>query len=137
MKQTSFKEKMKDADEVVYHAKMAAMTLPKDGMCIVDDKTAVMDKVYFEELGEYSSTLPTGQYFGKRWKRNRFGNCPYWKCDTCGTVYGGWAQDGDMCKSCEGKINLFKMPEKWIMGEYYDMHSKDQIGIYWREIILL
>lgn len=114
MKQTSFEDKMKDADEAVYHAEMAAMTLPKYGMCIVDDKTAVMDKVYFEELGEYSLSLPTGKYFGKRWKRELYKPGRSWS--ECSIPYD---------------------PPRWWMGEYYDMHSKDQIGIYWRKIILL
>lgn len=36
---------------------------------MVDDKTALMSQEDFNKLLEYNSTLPTGSYVGKRWKR--------------------------------------------------------------------
>ena len=51
-------------------AEYAQMSLPKSGQCLVDDLTAIMDREYFEALYEYSCSLPTGTFVGKRWKRN-------------------------------------------------------------------
>ena len=63
---------------------------------------------------------------------------PHWKCDKCGAVYVGWGTGGDLCAECDGKIQFFKMPEKWYMGEYYELAElKDEIGIRWREVIVL
>lgn len=50
-------------------AEYAAMTLPKRGTCLVTDDEAIMTIDYFDALLEYSSSLPTGTYIGKRWKR--------------------------------------------------------------------
>ena len=36
----------------------------------VDDKTALMTRREFEDLPQYSCSLPTGQTIGKRWKRD-------------------------------------------------------------------
>lgn len=38
---------------------------------LVDDKTAICNQKAFDELGEYSFSLPTGTIVGKRWKCNR------------------------------------------------------------------
>ena len=46
MNQKSFDDKMAHAALLAKHAKMAAMTLPKTGACIVDQDTAIMDKPY-------------------------------------------------------------------------------------------
>lgn len=46
------------------------MTLPREGVCIVDERTAIMDPIYFRALAEYSMSIPTGTYIGKRWKRS-------------------------------------------------------------------
>jgi len=35
----------------------------------IDAEHALMTKVVFDELAEYSSTLPTGVYEGKMWRR--------------------------------------------------------------------
>ena len=51
-------------------------------MILVDDDTAVMEPSDFENLLEYSCTLPTGKTIGKRWKCNKsFGtrNPPVWR----------------------------------------------------------
>lgn len=36
---------------------------------VVDDKTALMTEEDLSALSEYSGTLPTGTFIGKRWKR--------------------------------------------------------------------
>ena len=146
MKQASFDEKMAHVEWLAEQARWAAMTLPKRGTCTVDDKTAVMDKEYFDALGDYSMSLPTGTYVGKRWKRDMNGNAPHWRCDTCGAVFTGWAREGDTCpkrvpgrtSECEGKVHHFEMAEKWYMGEYYELEGRtDEVGIRWREIVMI
>lgn len=37
---------------------------------LVDDTHAVMSRAAFADLGEYSCTIPTGAYVGKRWRRD-------------------------------------------------------------------
>ena len=71
MEQTDFDKKMDHVELLAYHARMAAMTLPTRGQCIVDDKTAIMDEDYFADLGVYDCSLPSGTYIGKRWKHDR------------------------------------------------------------------
>lgn len=97
MIQATFEEKMKRVDFLAEQARMAAMTLPKSGQCIVDEKTAVMDKEYFEALGEYSASLPTGTYIGKRWKRNQHGAVPHWRCTACKKEFQGWGTESQLC----------------------------------------
>lgn len=59
-------------------AEWAAMTLPKSGLCVVTDDAAVMDVEYFDQLLEYSASIPTGMFIGKRWKcRSYEGNWWY------------------------------------------------------------
>lgn len=55
---------------------MAAPTLPagevpagSDVPMLVDDTHAVMERRAFERLMEYSCTLPSGTYLGKRWRK--------------------------------------------------------------------
>lgn len=153
MNQASFEEKMaaveksfsrqkEHEDWLAYHAKMAAMTLPKNGACVVDEKNAVMNERYFEELGEYSTTLPTGAYIGKRWKRN-VNVMPHWKCRVCGIEYVGWEigpckndpHDGTL--PGQTSLELIEVKPKWWMGEYFELKGRtDEVGIRWREIIL-
>ncbi len=52
MLQGSFEEKMLHVEDLAYHQRMAEMTLPKRGVCEVDDKTALMDQEYFDRGGE-------------------------------------------------------------------------------------
>jgi len=44
-----------------------------DGI-LVDDECAMMDRAIFDRLPEYSCSIPSGAYRGKRWKR---------KCTDC------------------------------------------------------
>jgi hypothetical protein len=52
-------------------AEYAAMTLPRSGSCEVTDTEARMNVEYFDQLLEYSASLPTGTFVGKRWKAQR------------------------------------------------------------------
>lgn len=139
MDQATFEDKMKRVDWLAEQARWAAMTLPKRGICIVDDKTAVMDKVYFKELGEYSASLPTGVYIGKRWKKNTH-NVPHWKCLACAKEFTGWGEEGQYCPDsphCDGRLTHIAQPEDWWMGEYYDLGSETEVGIRWRKILVV
>lgn len=137
MIQASFDEKMKRVDFLAEQARMAAMTLPDRGQCIVDENTAVMDKEYFEALGEYSASLPTGTYIGKRWKRNSI-NHPHWLCSGCKKEFVGWASKPFLCpNACGGTLTHLEKEPVWWMGEYYDLGKEDEVGIKWRKIVLL
>ncbi len=70
----------------------------------VDAKTAVMTKADFDALREYSCTLPTGTYIGKRWKRALFK-------DKYGSEVVGW-----------------------MMGEYAPNPDPKEVDIIWRNI---
>lgn len=140
MNQGTFEEKMKRVDWLAEQSKMAAMTLPKSGLCIVDEASALMDAVYFKALGEYSASLPTGTYIGKRWKRNAE-NAPQWKCSVCDAKFAGWGSEGQRCPGapgpCDGTLSRIEVAADWSMGEYFDMGSEDKVGIKWRKILLL
>ncbi len=58
----------------------------------------------FDDLLEYSLTLPTGQRIGKRWKRDQNVHCT------------------------KGNEPV------WIMGEYTEHEDPNLIGIKWRKI---
>jgi hypothetical protein len=137
MEQASFADKMAKVEWLAEQDRWAAMSLPKRGTCIVDDETAVMDKEYFEALGEYSCSLPTGTYVGKRWKRNTV-NTPRWKCSDCATMYAGWGTADQPCpdSGCDGKLKFIEVPPDWLMGEFYDVGSREKVGIRWRKIFV-
>jgi hypothetical protein len=135
MDQGTMEEKLKHVEWLAEQARMAAMTLPRSGICTVDDKTAVMDQEYFKELGEYSASLPSGTYIGKRWKRNKV-NSPHWLCSGCKKEFVGWASEPFSCPEiCGGKLKHIEKEPNWWMGEYYEIvGNKDEIGIKWRKI---
>jgi len=128
-------EKLKHVEWLAEQARMAAMTLPTRGVCTVDDNTALMDEVYFKELGEYSASLPSGTYVGKRWKRNQV-NAPHWLCSGCKKEFVGWASAPFFCpNACGGQLEHIEKEPNWWMGEYYEIiGNKDEIGIKWRKI---
>jgi hypothetical protein len=142
MDQGTMEEKLARVEWLAEQARMAAMTLPKSGTCTVDDKTALMDQEYFKELGEYSASLPTGTYIGKRWKRNKV-NAPHWLCSGCNKEFVGWASEPFPCPDanskspCTGTLKHIEKEPDWWMGEFYDIGKKDEIGIKWRRIIIL
>jgi hypothetical protein len=43
---------------------------PSTSKILVDDTHALMDEATFKELAEYSSSIPSGVYDGKMWKRH-------------------------------------------------------------------
>lgn len=92
-------------------AKMAAMTLPQRGTCIEDAEIAIMDGTYFDGLAEYSCSMPSGVYIGKRWKRN----------DTAYNHLRG----------------LSPAPSRWVMGEYEKTADPHKAATRWREIVVL
>jgi hypothetical protein len=67
----------------------------------------VISKEELRKLLEYSCTLPTGTIIGKRWRRNVL----------------------------EPKIHHGVLPRgtpaEWMIGEYYDIGSKTEVGIRW------
>jgi hypothetical protein len=140
MDQGTMEEKLAHVEWLKVQADWAAMTLPKHGTCTVDDKTALMDQEYFKELGEYSASLPSGTYIGKRWKRNQV-NSPHWLCSGCGKECVGWASEPFACLDansvppCKGTLKLIEKEPNWWMGEYYEIiGNKNEIGIKWRKI---
>jgi hypothetical protein len=40
---------------------------------VVDSKSALMDKATYEQLAEYSCSVPTGVYEGKMWRKEHAG----------------------------------------------------------------
>lgn len=73
--------------------------------------TVTLTQVQFDELGEYSCSIPTGTTIGKRWK-----------CD----VHAHPAHKGK--------------PPLWHLGEYYDLGPPDNeknVGIRWSKIVVL
>jgi hypothetical protein len=77
---------------------------------LVDDDTAFATPEQFDRLMEYSGSLPTGMYQGKRWKR---------------AVY---RRDGEGYPKVVG----------WQLGEYFDLPDDDKnIGIRWRELLVV
>jgi hypothetical protein len=73
---------------------------------LVDDKTAIVDQEEFDNMLEYSCTLPTGTIVGKRWKRRE----PY------------------------HTRPIPQAPNDWYMGEYVDIGKDDKVGIVWRRL---
>ena len=73
----------------------------------VDGKHALMDRTSFEQLKEYSSTIPTGVYPGKMWKRH----------------------DGEFDPRCRPQDC------RWLLC-WYGPVQDDRCGINFREIIL-
>jgi len=74
---------------------------PSSERIVLDDTHALMERSTFEELGEYSSSIPTGVYEGKMWKRHdgifdqRFikqGGSPVWLL-----VWFGPSSDPNKC----------------------------------------
>jgi len=51
------------------HPLSSAWDQPDMTKVLIDDKHAVMDQKTFDELLEYSTSVPTAVYEGKAWKR--------------------------------------------------------------------
>ena len=72
----------------------------------------------FDELPEYSCTLPTGTTIGKKWKCNR-------------NAYRG---RDTAISDAEEKIT--GIPINWWMGTYVDHPDPKLVGIKWQKIQL-
>lgn len=77
---------------------------------LIDDTHAVMTRRAFDELPEYSCSVPTGTTIGKRWKRSEF--------------YAGFRPGGPY-------------PGRWFMWEYVPSDREGYVGIKSREILIL
>jgi len=84
-------------------------------------KAVVLTRREFEELGEYSCSLPTGTTVGKRWKRNA-------NAFTAGPVVRLDFWDGTPVRE--------KLPDVWWMGEYVEHEDPKLVGINWYQIVL-
>lgn len=102
----------------------------RPNLLLVDGKTAVMTKEVFEHLPEYSSTLPTGTYFAKRWKRDI--NEPNRYAIMQIREYGTLEE-----KEKAAKLKFEDFPPKWWMGEYAEDEDPKQVKIIWREILVV
>ena len=80
---------------------------------LVDDTHAVMTKAAFDQLNDYSTSLPSGVYIRKRWKRNN-ASVP---------GLGPYSRD-------------YENPD-WYLGEYTEDKDPAVAGIKWRRILLL
>lgn len=72
---------------------------------ITSNEEVVLSVKEFQNLGEYSASLPTGTTIGKRWK-----------CDD-----SKWKRPGP--------------EPMWWMGEYIDHADPEKVGIKWRKIV--
>ena len=90
----------------------------KSYLTIVDHKIAYVSRKLFAALDEYSTTLPTGTYYRKLWKRHLWkpikpGGCPAKGRDTWDWI------------------------DKWALGEYMPAEDKNRVLIRWREITIV
>lgn len=51
---------------------------PTQDNILIDDKFAVMSQKTFNELGEYSCSVPSGTYTGKMWKLHSRDDNSWW-----------------------------------------------------------
>jgi hypothetical protein len=74
---------------------------PSTDKIVLDSTHALMSKATFKQLPEYSSSIPSGVYEGKMWKRNngiydtaflKSGGKPEWLL-----MWYGTAEDPDKC----------------------------------------
>ena len=70
---------------------------PKRSKILIDDTHALMDKETFDQLLEYSSSLPSGVYEGKMWKK-AFGLDHEWQL--------GWYGSSDSPGLCSVKFRV-------------------------------
>ena len=82
---------------------------PDPERILLDDKHALMDERTFNALPEYSSTIPTGVYEGKMWKRH----------------------DGVLDPRCRPEQH------KWMLGWFGPSTVPDNCSINFREILIV
>lgn len=81
-------------------------------------ETIELTRQEFQDLPEYSCSLPTGTTIGKRWKKNQ-------------DAYRG---EHSVISAAEEKIT--GIPVNWWMGEYIEDPDPKLVGIKWRKIAL-
>jgi hypothetical protein len=92
-------------------------------------KLVVLTKREFDELGEYSCSLPTGTTVGRRWKRDMNA----YRQPTCFFLH-----------VCDGRPEPSFRGEDWWMGEYAadpkakirDDGTPETVRILWSKIVL-
>jgi hypothetical protein len=60
---------VKNEIPIMTHPLSSAWDQPKRSEITLDDNYAMMNKKTFEDLAEYSCSMPSGVYEGKMWKR--------------------------------------------------------------------
>lgn len=83
---------------------------------ITDDKTAIVSPWEFQQLPEYSTSLPTGTTIGKTWKRALMRALP------------------------PDPMSSFPRAEptgEWSLGEYVPHPEPGQVGIKWRALLVV
>ncbi len=86
-----------------------------------------LTKKEFDELLEYSISVPTGTTIAKKWKRGIYKFQCLDLCGTCGPVLSaGYIP--------EGAVNI--QPKEWMMGEYVNDPDPKKVGIRWTSIVI-
>lgn len=97
-------ERVRIKEEAAWRDERARMSM------LLTDTDAVMSRAEFEELSEYSETIPSGTYIGKLW-RCRAASGPLWLLGeyfgTPGRVAIWWRQ-----------IHVVDDPAVWVAAEY-------------------
>ena len=86
---------------------------PDPGRILVDDTHALMAPATFQQLREYSTTVPTGVYDGKMWRRQALVRGP-----------DGWSVRP-------------QTPEQWFLCWYGPSVDPTKCAVYAREILLV
>lgn len=89
-------------------------------MILTDEHTALMDQESFDDLLEYSCTIPTQTTIGKRWKH---GQC---SCTDLHSTHPKYRRYGT-CKE----------HNTWFMREYEESDNTERVKIHAREIIII
>lgn len=108
----------KDLEEIKAMAELFSHRLRSP---VKNNSPIEMGQSYFDSLDDYSCTLPSGTYVGKRWKRRT----PY------------RAMPHSYFENYKGRLVDLDQVPTWTMGEFYDIGSADSIGINWRPIVVV
>lgn len=83
----------------------------------VDDRHALMDRRAFEQLAEYSTSVPSGVYDGKMWKAQK------------------WVWDGTPMEISRGYARR-KFLDEWILRWYGPCDQPNACSINSRDILI-
>jgi len=90
-------------------------------VCLVPSLSVLLTPDEFDDLGEYSWSLPTGARIGKRWRR-----CVAWL----------GRRELRSPNPVDATLGLVAPPSEWWLGEYVDIGERDHAGILWRRIFV-